>query len=411
MKYEQSKMKNNNIIESAIMIYLISNPIIVAVKYVSIFYIALYVILSMLLFFHICKKIYIKDILLYFFCLIELVISLFAAYQNLFYNWFGIVVQICLIALPWFCIGTHMVSARNIYYEMINNSKFIMLTSIIMILFVAYIGEYTKSGNMAVSYALLPYCALLFDKAVSQKNIRYFILCTFVVLFILLYGSRGPVLGFGIFCVIYVIRHVKEHRIMFFSAVAVISFVLINWQNVLNIIKRIKYRYGISSRTIDQLLNGTITSDTGRSNYYKATIDVIIKYPVTGLGLAGERPYLLETVTAASGKSISSVYPHNFVLEFLAQYGILLGVIFVIVVISFLISGIWNENIYKSKIILIIGVTEIVHLMLSSTYTISPLFFFFLGLSVNKNMDKRKGGDTINEKESSSGVSRGLAGS
>lgn len=95
----------------------------------------------------------------------------------------------------------------------------------------------------------------------------------------------------------------------------------------------------------------------------------------------------------------------------MAQYGILLGVIFVIVVISFLISGIWNENIYKSKIILIIGVTEIVHLMLSSTYTISPLFFFFLGLSVNKNMDKRKGGDTINEKESSSGVSRGLAGS
>lgn len=411
MKYEESKIKNNSIIESAIMIYLIFNPIIVAIKYVSIFYIALYVIVSVIPLFYNCKKLYIKDVLLYFFCLIELFISLFAAYQNLFYNWFGIVVQVCLIALPWFCIGTHMVSAKKIYYGMVDNSKFILLTSIVMILFVAYIGEYTKSGNMAVSYALLPYCALLFDKAVSQKNIRYFILCTFVVLFILLYGSRGPVLGFGIFCVLYVIRHVKEHRIMFFSAVAVIAVVLLNWQNVLNVIRGIKYRYGISSRTIDQLLNGTITSDTGRSNYYKATIDVIVKYPVTGLGIAGERPHLLETVTSALGKSISSVYPHNFVLEFLAQYGIFLGSTFVILVIVFLISGIWSKNIYMSKIILIIGVTEIVHLMLSSTYTISPLFFFFLGLSVNKNMDKRKGGGTINEKESSSGVSRRSASS
>lgn len=411
MKYERLKMKNNNIIESAILIYLIFNPIIVAIKYVSIFYVVLYVILSMIPFFYICKKLYFKDVLLYFFCIIELFISLFAVYQNLFYNWFGIVVQICFIALPWFCIGTHMISAKDIYYGMVDNSRFILLTSIIMILFITYIGGFTKAGNMAVSYALLPYCALLFDKAVSQKNIRHFVLCIFVLLFILLYGSRGPVLGFGIFCVIYIIRYVKEHRIMFFSAVTILSIVLLNWQDILNIVKRIIYRYGISSRTISKLLNGTITNDSGRSNYYKATIDVIVKYPVTGLGIAGERPHLLETITSISEKPISSIYPHNFVLEFLAQYGILLGSIFVIVVIVFLISGIWNENIYKSKIILIIGVTEIVHLMLSSTYTISPLFFFFLGLSVNKNMDKRKGGDTINEKESSSGVSRRFAGS
>lgn len=366
------------------------NPIIIAVKHVSMSYLILYVVLSVFPLFYIYKHLYVMDIAIYIFCIAELLLSLVLSYHNLLYNWLGIVLQLCFIALPWFCVGIHVTSIKVVYEEMVDKSPYILATSIVMMLYVAYIGEYTSDGNMAVSYALVPYCAIIFDKALSRKKMPLLIVFALLVLFIVIYGSRGPLVAIGVFCVFYIGKYMSKHKVLLCMIIVGLEVLVLFWNQILNTLYMLTRRYGIYSRTLSKLFGGTILNGTGRSIFFDVTIEAIQKYLVTGMGIAGERPYLLANVSHVSEKTLSSVYPHNFILEFLVHYGVVLGAIFVIGVFYFLVKGICEKNVHYVKLVLMLGLTEIVHLLLSSTYTVSPLFFFFLGLSLNKKIHKEE---------------------
>ena len=72
---------------------------------------------------------------------------------------------------------------------------------------------------------------------------------------------------------------------------------------------------GIQSRTLDLLLSGDISSDTGRDVIWAAVIDAIKNGGIFGHGVFGERPYVFPIHYAA--------YSHNIVLELVCSFGII----------------------------------------------------------------------------------------
>ena len=77
---------------------------------------------------------------------------------------------------------------------------------------------------------------------------------------------------------------------------------------------------------------------------------------------------------------MNSCYPHNFILEFLSDYGIFIGSILLFVLLIKIIISLKTYDYYSKMIIVLIVSMELVRLLVSSSYIRSPLFFILLGI-------------------------------
>ena len=104
--------------------------------------------------------------------------------------------------------------------------------------------------------------------------------------------------------------------------ISIISSILIvinlTYSYILQTIQTIFTRMGISSRFIKSLLSGNIADDNSRNRIWRAALDMIKDNPF-GYGAMGSRHIIYNY--------IYSGYPHNIVLEFLIDYGVVLGTI------------------------------------------------------------------------------------
>ena len=82
-------------------------------------------------------------------------------------------------------------------------------------------------------------------------------------------------------------------------------------------------------------------------------------------------------------KDMGSAYPHNFIIEIMVQYGYVIGSIILFYLLYLLIKSLIKSNTIERELLIIIFSTEIIRLMVSSSYLRSSLFFLWLGLSIN----------------------------
>jgi O-antigen ligase len=79
-------------------------------------------------------------------------------------------------------------------------------------------------------------------------------------------------------------------------------------------------RMDIQSRFIQKLLDGTLSEDSGRSEINRIAFDMIRNGGIFGYGFYGDR-YVI-------GQTWHYGYPHNIFLEWLIEFGPLLGGVF-----------------------------------------------------------------------------------
>ena len=98
-----------------------------------------------------------------------------------------------------------------------------------------------------------------------------------------------------------------------------------NFNHILEKVIDIISNMGFNSRTLEKLLDGTITSATGRNYIADVCIDIIEKHPLFGVGIGLDRFYINQGVKGNVELEFSSSYPHNLIYEILVQYGIIFG--------------------------------------------------------------------------------------
>lgn len=223
------------------------------------------------------------------------------------------------------------------------------------------------SYNMTFSFA----CVLPFVAFYSHRKAYDRIVCLILFVLVLAVGARGSALCMASYVVLDLFQHKRKGR--FLVLILVFVFVV-----SLPFLDKWLISIGIKSRSLDMLLYGDITSDSGRSQIRTYFINELLEHPVFGIGLFGDR--LLEDVA----------YCHNLILEVILDFGIPLGGLLLIIGFIKMISIYIRTDTDNRNRIIRYFCALVLPFMTSGSYLISSEFAIFLGLCYLINRKERE---------------------
>lgn len=245
-----------------------------------------------------------------------------------------------------------------------------------------------RLGYMVYGMRMLTAAVLLFCFYFREKQLVHFIAGAGCSVLVLLYGNRSALLIIAV-CFIFqwLVFTSTEKRILrgIASVFACLSLVLVLASNFLDVVSVFLEKLGISSRTMNKLLEGADAAfdNSGRSVIWKNCRDAISRNPILGYGVGGDRylGLLGERYTEVNGNGI---YAHNFIYEILIEFGVVLGIMLLSVMAVFVILVIRNK--YKwpmKKIYVIFLLSTVIKLSVSSSLWVDMSFYLCLGIVIN----------------------------
>lgn len=230
-----------------------------------------------------------------------------------------------------------------------------------------YYMNITSNYSMPSSYALLLPLFVILDNFFSTHRIVDLFFSIISILMILLFGARGPLLciAFYLFLQIFFLNKKGIFTFIIISTGTLsISILLCARQFVINIISKLMLYFGIYSRTLIILLNGELTNNSGRDYLFSYYWDLIIQKPLLGWGILG-------------GWLEPGLGPHNMLIEILLAFGIIIGGVICIIVISLMFRIFFVESKTLQKLISIFAAININQFFVSGDWLIKPTFFIF----------------------------------
>lgn len=185
-------------------------------------------------------------------------------------------------------------------------------------------NEWGVFNYMTYGLALLiPTCIVMqrvFSKP-SKCNILTFIIFE---INIVIYGHRGALLVTVAMMLIFFVKYIKVEKKVLISLLGIAFLVVIFFfQNqLIEFILNFMESAGLESRTLEKLLTGDITNDSERNTIWAILISRILDNFPFGAGIGADRLILKKTMR-------DGLYAHNFIIEILLNYGILLGALVV----------------------------------------------------------------------------------
>lgn len=230
-----------------------------------------------------------------------------------------------------------------------------------------YSGQMTHfSYSLAFGYKMLLPCLFFIYSYIKKRNILNLILSLAVFGMIFIGGSRGQLVCIAAFICLMLFRSYNQgnnfRKCIIISCLTLffIIFALVGLQNILNIIGNILESIGISSRTLDSLLNGNFTDDNSRFRIWGRAINAIENGGFWGYGVYGDRP-ILSSIHYAG-------YCHNIFLELMVNFGVAIGLLLscIIVVRSIYIITIKEDNIWIDLFIIMFAIS--IQLLISMSF-------------------------------------------
>lgn len=289
------------------------------------------------------------------------------------------------MSLPAFIFTMALRDLSKFQYITKIGARIIFFIGVIIAAFVfsgnASVGDYSMSLSY---YMLLP--ALFFLKDFLNKY-SLFSLCLFIIalIIILSLGSRGPLLCIVVFGLMKLVRldFVYLRKAILFRMIVSLSLlvVFIKFQNILSWLSVNLEKIGISSRTIN-LFQQEELHLSGRDNILIKVIEEIKFHPLTGIGLAGDR-------------IITGTYSHNFFIEFISGFGVIIGLITVTIMAILFMRILINADNFTYDFISFWLCLGFIHLMVSGTYLNELKFWMFIGIIILLNfiLKERKLGE------------------
>lgn len=249
---------------------------------------------------------------------------------------------------------------------------------------VVYTGlAFFHSGNayLTMSYNLLPVATFLMLYGFRMKKVLMALAGTASFLIAGLLGSRGALLGGLAGLTLYVLadavrnaRRLTQARLLGYLAVLTgIVCLFVFSEPVITLLSEVFD----TSRTLELLLSGNITSDSGRLTLYSRITEAIDSELFRPHGLLADR-----LVISGSRASYTS-YPHSIVYEIVYQFGLLLAIPLLGAIAFCLLRKAGHvRRMSSTQLILLCSFVPItfVQLMVSSSYLISWLFGIAMGL-------------------------------
>ena len=246
--------------------------------------------------------------------------------------------------------------------------KLSWIAAIIMLFyfFNLLIGKVIIMGyNMSLSYALLLPTVTLYHK----KSALSLLASLFLFLMIVALGSRGA----AVFALAYVCYDIFiSNRKLILPIIIIVLGILA----LLPIFLQFLTEFGINSRTLMMLLEGDFASDSGRGGIYEIIAQQIAENPLLGIGLFGDR-------------TVIGNYCHNFILEIISGFGVILGGTIILFFFTYLIATYFKNNRQRRDILIRYSIISIAPLLVSGSYLQDYNLAAMLGIAVLINRKRQ----------------------
>ena len=270
-----------------------------------------------------------------------------------------------------------------------NLIKYLNITSILIILsviimFILFPTEEVtiNSYSQTFGYAILPAVIISFNAFMNNRSMLQIIYFVASFVLVIIAGARGPFVISILFIMIRCFQGIKSigegrkvsSTFIVFSIFVFMSIIFMS--KIEDVITTNSFQD--YNRILEMLKKDELLDDEGRNSLKSKSIALIWDHPF-GMGLGQERVALSDIHKEAVGN-----YPHNFFLEIFIQYGWILGFTITVSLLYFMfISFFKNKNVTTKNIWLMFFFIGFLPLMFSGSYINWPLFWLFLGLTVN----------------------------
>ena len=232
--------------------------------------------------------------------------------------------------------------------------------------FVLMIVRNVQPEYMSFSYNLL--FGAIFSSVfyIEKRKVLSLIAAIIGIILIFLAGARGPLACCFVSLVICFLLSkatVAKKFVIVFLLISIGVIVMLFWEQILLALKNAVDSLGISSRTVDLLLNGDFFSDSSRGEIQRKIID---GFTLFGKGLYGDR---------AIGENH---YSHNLIIELISQWGYLCGTMIIAVLGILIYKGFRTKDPNLRLLIVAFFPASIVKLMFSESYLLHNAVFFVL---------------------------------
>ena len=250
----------------------------------------------------------------------------------------------------------------------------------------ANIGINYDAVSMSTSYDILPVTIaglvhfLYFRKDSKIIDKVLYIVSAIFSLSLIRMSYRGALLALVVTLILAFYfqkrRDSLRNQLLFLTIAIVVIILLINYQAVLMGLSALLNKFGIRIAFIDKsvYLLANETTAHGRLDIYRKAIEGFWSSPMWGNGMATFQYYT------------NYPFPHNFILEFLFDGGLLLSVPLIgifITAIRRLLRRTWDAPRYRFAFVLMIGSIAITRGLISAESWRIVLLWLFLGLALN----------------------------
>ena len=211
----------------------------------------------------------------------------------------------------------------------------------VVLFFMGGMSEYELEGDegegMGKAYALLPCVLFMIWDSFRKTSFANILLSILGVFLLLSLGTRGPIVCILAFVLLYLLlfkdyKHPIRNRIVIISAGGVLYTFL---TPLLLGVQGLLMAAGASTRIVNSILEDTFDDSRGRDNIYSFMWEQIIKDPLSGHGLAGDRA------------STYASWSHNFAIEIFMTFGLVIGSAILGFLLWMLIKIKYKEILYK----------------------------------------------------------------
>ena len=284
--------------------------------------------------------------------------------------------SIFVFSLPAYLFARHL-KEYNLFCGILRSYAYAVVgLSVITFLFAqnSFATQY-----LSFSYNMLLHLLFLFFYRPKKGRVLHNILVAFGVFVFIVGGARGALLSFVICSVAYFLferkQTLRKTTIIILGAVAVCIF--LSYKNeILLRFAEVLSRMNISSRTINKIIIGEALNSSGRDEIANQLIN---KLNAFGYGMMGDRVIC------------SGIYAHNLFLELLIDFGIVLGAILSVVIITIIAFGVIRKIEKNHVWVILLLSTGFLKLMLSGSYLdFEPVFYVLMGFCVNSLMENKE---------------------
>lgn len=234
--------------------------------------------------------------------------------------------------------------------------------------------------SMSIGYYMLLPTIVYINQFFEEISIKYAILSIISTIITLAIGSRGPIMCIGIYVVFYQIINFKRINVkgFFINILIIISalFGMLYLKQILISLSTVLSQFGIHSRSIILFLQGEVNL-SGREDIYGEILCKIKDNPITGIGIAGDR-------------LLTGTYSHNIIIEVISGFGVLIGLIILIILGIIVIKSLRLKAIKDANQVLIWIAVGLVPLFVSGSYLTYFQLWIFMGIAIGSIKDQTK---------------------